>query len=228
MGWKTFYKVDQSYFNTLYTNAQLWGDLATYKLTWQGIDYYGAGYYTNVYVSNKFSPKINITWGSVFFQAPKIRVITKVAFVADAQSSGSVDYGIVFYKDGDTSKDTAGNDFHGIRNNLQNTGSTLAADFKVVTYEVEGNTLKVYVDNTNYGSYQLETPLTSFKLGISVDPGAGSIGIVIYEVEAQYYDYMEDLMVNMMNMMNTIMWVFIALMVINMILSLFKRRGEKK
>jgi hypothetical protein len=228
MGWKTFYKVDQSYFNTLYANAQLWGDLITYKLTWQGIDYYGAGYFSNTSVLYKFSPKINITWGSVFFQAPKIRITTKVAYIADANSSGSVDYGIVFYKDGDTAKDTAGNDFHGIKNNLSNTSTTLAADFKVVVYEVEGNTLKVYADGTQYGSYQLETPLTSFRLAISLQPTAGWVGMIIYEVEAQYYDYMEDLMVNMMNMMNTMMWAFIALMVINMIISLFKRRGEKK
>ena len=134
----------------------------------------------------------------------------------------------MFYKDGDTAKDTAGNDFHGIKNNLSNTSTTLAADFKVVVYEIEGNTLKVYVDGTQYGSYQLETPLTSFRLAISLQPTTGWVGMIIYEVEAQYYDYMEDLMTQMMSMMNTMMWIFIVVMVINMIISLFKKGGEKK
>jgi hypothetical protein len=223
MGWKVFYKVDESTFKDLYNKQQLWGQMAPMKITVAGVEHYGAGVYGGQATAFLQSPKTKITYGAM---TSKARVSVKAYLIADANSDGYVNLGFVAYKNDATAKDEQGYDFHGASVHLSNTTASLAVSEISIVIEINGNSIHIVADGSDLGTYTLDAVPVSFTLGVRIESvSRGSVGIAVYEVVGEYYDWMEDVMAQLMNMFNIMMWVMIAVMIISLIVSFFRRRG---
>jgi hypothetical protein len=223
MGWKTFFKVDESTFRDLYNKGQRWGEMYPIRVTIAGEDHYGAGDYDVQATPLVQSPKIKITYGAM---ANKARVTVKAYLIAGSDSEGYVVLGFIAYKNDATAKDEQGHDFHGAIAHLVNTGTAFAVDYLTFVVEINGNTIHIVADGKDLGTYTLDAVPVSFMLGVRIESVVkGSVGIAIYEAVAEYYDWMEDVMAQLMNMFNIMMWVMIAVMIVSLIVSFFRRRG---
>ena len=165
MGWKTILKLDKSFFADLYNKGQTWGSLDTVKLTYGGVDYYGSGLLRNTQTTIVQSPKIAVQRS---FLVPKLRVTAKIFCVASANTNAVLRLYYIAYKDGETIKDPQGNDAHGVEISLQNPTSDIGAAFYNIVFEQEGNTLKIFSDNLQVGSYQLSDYPASITLGFMI------------------------------------------------------------
>jgi hypothetical protein len=223
MGWKVFYRVDESTFRDLYNRGQRWGEMYPIKVTIAGEDHYGAGDYDVQATPLVQSPKTKIAYGAM---TNKARVTVKAFVIAGSNSEGYVVLGFIAYKNDATAKDEQGHDFHGARAHLVNTGTAFAVDYLTFVVEINGNTIHIVADGKDLGTYTLDAVPVSFTLGVRIESVVrGSVGIAIYEAVGEYYDWMEDVMAQIMQMFNIMMWVMIAVMIISLIVSFFRRRG---
>jgi hypothetical protein len=226
VGWKVFYKVDESTFRDLYNKQQLWGDLVPMKITIAGVEHYGAGKYAGWPTPYLQSPKTKITYGAM---TNKARVTVKAYLIADANSDGYVDVGFIAYKNDDTAKDEQGYNFHGASVHLSNATASLAVSELSMVCEINGSSIHLVADGTDLGTYTLDAVPTSFTLAVAVRSASkGNVGVAIYEVVGEYYDWMEDVMAQLMQMFNIMMWVMIAVMIVSLIVSFFRRRGGER
>lgn len=220
MGWKTFfYKT----FKEEYDQAKTWGDLIPYKLIVGTTEYYVVGY-VGAPAGFKLSPKIQHP------QGVKTRITVKYFFWVQQNATGSADIYIVFYKNGETSKDPSGADAHGARHTLSTPPTGNFAEQHSIVFEYDGyNTLTWSVDGKNLGNTTLEVPLTSFKLAITTSQASGGdVGILIYEVSGEYYDVWEDLINQMHSMMRWMIPIMFILMFVPLIISIFRGGKEEK
>jgi hypothetical protein len=223
MGWKTFYRVDESTFRDLFNKGQRWGEMYPIRVTIAGEDHYGAGDYDVQATPYVQSPKIKITYGAM---TNKARVTVKAYAIAGSSSEGYVELGFIGYKNDATAKDEQGYDFHGVSAHIVNTGTAFAVDYLTFVVEINGNTIHIVADSKDLGTYTLDAVPVSFTLCVRIaSVVSGSVGIAIYEVVGEYYDWMEDVMAQIMQMFNIMMWVMIAVMIISLIVSFFRRRG---
>ena len=223
MGWKTFYRVDESTFRDLYNKGQRWGEMYTIRVTIAGEDHYGAGDFDVSATPYVQSPKIKITYGAM---TNKARVTAKAYVIAGPRSEGYVELGFIAYKNDATAKDEQGYDFHGVSAHIVNAGATIAVDYLTFVVEINGDTIHIVADGKDLGTYRLDAVPASFTLCVRIaSVVSGSVGIAIYEVVGEYYDWMEDVMAQLMQMFNIMMWVMIAVMIISLIVSFFRRRG---
>jgi hypothetical protein len=223
VGWKVFYRVDESTFRDLYNRGQRWGEMYLFRITIGGEAHYGAGDFDTKATPYVQSPKIKITYGAM---SNKARVTVKAYLLAGASSEGVVVLGFIGYKNGDTAKDEQGNNFHGASVHLVNTGTAFAVDYLTFVAEINGNTIHIVADGKDLGTYTLDAVPVSFTLAVRIESVArGCVGIAIYEVVGEYYDWMEDVMAQLMSMFNIMMWVMIGVVVISLIIRAFRRRG---
>jgi hypothetical protein len=223
VGWKVFYKVDESTFRDLYNKQQLWGQLVPMKITIAGVEHYGAGRYAGWPTPYTESPKTKITYGAM---TNKARVTVKAYLIADGNSDGYVDLGFVAYKNDDMARDEQGYNFHGASAHLSNTTASLAVSELTMVIEINGNSIHLVADGTDLGTYTLDAVPTSFTLAVAVrSVTRGNVGVAIYEAVGEYYDWMEDVMAQLMQMFNMMMWVMIGVIVISIIIRAFRRRG---
>jgi hypothetical protein len=223
VGWKVFYKVDESTFRDLYNRGQRWGEMYPIRVTVAGVDRYGAGDYDVQAAPLVQSPKIKTTYGAM---TNKARVTVKAYVFASPSSEGSVVLGFIAYKNDATAKDEQGHDFHGVSVYLVNPQPYHAVDDLTFVVEINGSSIHVVADGKDLGTYTLDAVPASFTLGVRIESVArGGVGIAICEVVGEYYDWMEDAMAQLMQMFNIMMWVMIAVMIISLIVSFFRRRG---
>ncbi len=237
MGWKQFYKISQSEFKKMYQGSQPWGTLAPWRVTIQGVEYYGAGIiaspgaYQEIY---GLSPKISHPAGY------NTRITVKFIFYADANEpleSASSIY-IVFYVNSDTAKDESGYDAHGVDVWLINIPSTNIAELHEFKVEQSGNKITWYGDGQKLGEATLSGTLQSFALyvvtyrylamGRSIAEPAqqDAHGIVIYEVIGEYYDKMEDIFNMITQVMMVMMFIMVGIMMARMIYRLIKPKSK--
>ncbi|MEM2287900.1 MAG: hypothetical protein QW503_02310 [Sulfolobales archaeon] len=215
MGWKTFYKIDESQFKRFYDEAKRWGDLYPMKVITSEKEYYGCGAYkTNG--TFKLSPKIQHPIGV------KTRITIKYLFLAEtnAPAGSSSSIGVVFYKNSETSKDPQGNDFHGVSVLLNTSPPSTHVEAKTLTVEQDNNKIVIVYDGKS-SEYQLEPPLQSFAVAIRVD---SYTGIAVYEVTGEYYDFIEDIFNMMFNVMMIMMFIIIGVTIVGMIIRAFRGR----
>ena len=234
MGWKTYYMIGQKEFRDNWIMYRNWGSLEPFKITISGVDYYGAGIVASpgelqsVYGE---SPRIEHPAGV------KTRITVKFIHHVDAGEplQPSSQLFICFYTNGDTAKDYQGYDLHGFQLKLYSVPSQNIDELRTFVVEQENNTITYYIDGQKLGSAKLNGELKSFSLFVVStryrveSAGEASAendahGIVIYEVEAQLYDYLED----MFAMFSQIIYLAIPLMIIPMVLSAIVPKSKKK
>jgi len=216
MGWKAYYKVDETYFKDLYEKAERWGNMDSYMFTVQGEEHYGAGKVGTNPTTWIQSPKIQHYTG-------KTRIRIKYYLWANAGATGKASIGIVFYKNDESSKDELGYDLHGATHTISEAPSVNTGEPHEMVVEQENNRITWSVDGEKLGEATLEAPLTSFKLAVAIDEVSGDqIGIIITEVTAEYYDFIEDMVNQLMSVMNILVWVFLGVSIILMIVKAFK------
>lgn len=223
MGWKTFYSVDESFFRDLYSRGEKWGDLSPEKVIIDSEEHYGAGVLAIEPIRFQSSPKIQHAIG-------KTRITIDFVFYCFSDSSGEADIGIVFYKDGDTAKDSQGADWHGYGFIMQSPPGSNYAEKHQMVIEQENGRITIYVDGDKIGEWQLEQPLASFAVSIDIPQASGTaydsgIGIVVTGVKAEYYDWMEDVVKQMTTMMYIMMWVTMIVTMISLVVKVF--RGKR-
>ncbi|MEM4847119.1 MAG: hypothetical protein QW794_05115 [Thermosphaera sp.] len=216
MGWKVFYKIDESQFKRFYDELKRWGDLYPLRVITPEKTYYGCGAYkTNG--TFRFSPKIQHPIGV------KTRITIKYLFLAEANApaGSSSSIGIVFYKNSETSKDPQGYDFHGVRVSLVSSPPSTHVEAKTLVVEQDNNKIVLVYDGKS-SEYQLEPPLQSFAVAIQVDRYTG---IAVYEVIGEYYDFIEDIFNMMFNVMMIAMFIVLGVTFVGAIIRAFRRRG---
>jgi len=220
MGWKQYY---YKTFEEEYNNAQNWGDLTPFRLT-IGTDVYYAVGYTGAPAGWKLSPKIQHP------QGVKTRITVRYIFWVEANATGKAGIGIVFYKDGDTAKDPDGNDLHGASHSLATAPSANFAEKRELVMEYDGsNKITYYVDGQKLNEATLELPLVNFSVAVATDEANnGDVGILIYEVIAEYYDQWEDWINQIYGIMQWMMPLMIVIMMVPMLVSAFRPREKKE
>ena len=218
MGWKEFFRKT---FRENVENAENWGDLVPIKLTIGDDIYYTVGCVSPE--GWKFSPKIQHP------QGVRTRIRIDYFFWADANTVGDATLGIVYYKDGDKSKDPDGNDFHGITHSMDVGCSENYWERHEFIMEYDGyNKIAWYVDGEKMGETTLELPLASFAVAVMVSNVTGNqLGILVHEVVAEYYDQWEDWVNQIYGMMQWMIPAMFIIMLVVMIVSVF-RSGKKK
>ena len=225
MGWKTFYSIDENVFKALYEQNQSWGELMALKMTISGVDHYGAGVLSTSETFYFLSPKIKITYG---LMVKKAKVRYKIYAFADPYTESYVEIGFIGYKNGAMCEDEGGYDFHGVTIHIQNTGDTMKFQQYDMDIEIDGNMLKLKIDDVDLGTFRLDAVPVSFTVACRVASivSGNRTGVAVTEVVGEYYDMMEDVMAQVMTMMNIMMWIMIGVAVISVIVSLFRRRKE--
>ena len=220
MGWKQFYRITSSDFQALYNAGQSWGQLTVFRWNVQGQYYYGAGYYYNSEQLGE-SPKIRITYQA--FGSKQARITVKFIVVADPNSSGSVDIAL-FLKKND---EWASSSMPAISISLSNPTSNYTASLSQLTWVINEKSLSIYDANGNkLTDFTLSDYAQSFTVYVHIKPSSGWIGLIVYEVDGEYYDQMEDIINQITNMFSIMMWVMIAVMIISAVISLFRKRRE--
>ena len=223
MGWKTIYSITQKDFQNMYNAGQYnWGDHSIFSITYSGQTIWGAGKWAQSGAPPMLSPRIEHKPGF------KTRITVKFFVIWERGVTGSVNVGVVFYKDGDTCKDPNGNDIHGASVTLSTPPSTDYGEFHTLVVEQENNTIKWSADSIQLGSTSLESPLTSLKIvaypsNVYVPSTDVFIGYLITDVTVEYYDVWEDIMNQITSMMNMMIWIMIAVVGISLFVRLFKK-----
>jgi len=218
MGWKQYYRKT---FEQEYENVQNWGDLSPIKLTIGTDVYYTVGY-TGAPAGWKFSPKIQHP------QGVKTRITVRYFFWVQQGAVGKASIGIVFYKNDETSKDPSGYDLHGASHSLSSAPSANFAEKHELVMEYDGgNKITYSVDGQKLGETTLELPLVNFKIAVATDQATnGDVGILIYEVVAEYYDQWEDWINQIYGIMQWMIPLMIVMMIVPMIVSALRPRKK--
>ena len=224
MGWKQFYRKT---FESNWETGEYWGDFYPVELTVGDSVYYTVGYAANSPSPVKQSPRIQVP------QGVKLRITVKYFFYADANTTGTASIGIMFYKDGDTVKNPDGHDFFGVSHSLSTELDAAFAEEHEMVMEYDGtNKLSWVIDGSYSDETVVEVPLISFVVAVTIDEVGGSlmnnVGILIYEVTAEYYDQWED-WINQIN--SIIQWMIplmFAMMFIPLLVRLFRGEGKKE
>jgi len=209
MMWVTFFRKT---FEKEVANSINWGDLAPQQVT-VGDTVYNTVGYVGVPAGQKVAPKIEFPCGK------KIRIKVGYFFYADANATGSVALYIVFYKNGDTARDPDGNDLHGVVHSLGSAQSSALYERHELLLEYDGvNKITWYLDGNQAGETTLEEPLVSFAVVLETKEATnGDIGILLYEVTADYwYEELE-------NMFYMILYMFLITIVVLTIMYTVKR-----
>ena len=219
MGWKAFFRKT---FEEEWENNRNWGDLAPYKVSIGDNEYYGVGYIGTI-SDWLLSPKIQHP------QGVRTRIRIKYIFWVDANATGSATIAIIFYKNSETSRDPEGYDIHGVSNTLTAPSSTNFAQEKEFVIEYDGgNKIIISADGEKLGETTLELPLASFVVCMRTDQALdGNVGIIVYEVVAEYYDQWEDWINQIYGIMQWMIPVMFVIMLVVMVVSAF-RSGKKE
>jgi len=226
MGWKTFFQMTQDQFKEKYEKGEKWGDLSPALVqitnaTTESI--YGAGVITNTPGGPWYSAKVQ------HFVGAKTRLTCKHVCGFKANTTGRIGVYIGFYKDGELSKDPAGNNLFGIAYTLDEAKPYDIVEKHTFTVETENAKITLYLDDAKLGEYYLEAPLNSFVYAIYVPQVSGDLTfLVIYEVKAEYYDVLEDMIASMMNIMWIMIIVMMVIMGITMLVRGFRRERREK
>jgi hypothetical protein len=237
MGWKTYFTIGQKEFRNNWIMYLKWGSLDPFKITVSGVEYYGAGIIASPLELESVhgeSPKIEHPVGA------KTRITVKFIHHADAgePSLSASQLFICFYTNGDTAKDDQGKDLHGFHLVLYNPPSDNIDELRTFVVEQENNTITTYLDGQKLGTYKLNGELRYFTLFVvstryraesageaSAEQSAQDAhGIVIYEIKAEVYDFLED----MFGMINQMIYLAIPLMVIPMVLNFIAPVSKSK
>jgi hypothetical protein len=245
MGWKTFFAIGQKEFRNNWIMYRKWGSLDPYKINVSGVDYYGAGIIASPQELQSIygeSPKIEHPAGA------KTRITVKFIHHADAgePSTAASQMFICFYTNGDTAKDDDGKDLHGFHIMLNSTPSQNIDELRTFVVEQENNTITTYLDGQKLGTYKLNGELRRFSLFVvstryrvesageasAEQPSQASAeklaqdahGIVIYEVKAEVYDFLED----MFGMINQVIYLMVPLMIVPMVLNFIVPKSKSK
>jgi len=219
MGWKEYYRIGEEQFKENWDKQESWGDMLPYHLVVDSEDHYGVGKLSDIATNWYLSPKIQHYSG-------KTRITVDYYVYAGAGATGKASIGIVFYKNGETCKDPAGNDLHGASHTISEAPSVESVAKHTFVVEQENGKIAWYVDDTKIGEEELETPLVSFKLAVKVDEANGYIGIVITRVAAEYYDVIEDYVAQFTSMMNIVMYIMMAIMFVMLLFKVFRGGRE--
>jgi len=226
MGWKVFFQMTQDQFKEKYDKGEGWGDLSpvlVYVRNATTEPVYGEGVVAYAPGGPYFSPKLQ------HFVGARTRLACKYVCGFDANTTGKIGIYIGFYKDGELSKDTAGNNLFGIAHTLDTPLQQFIAEKHTFVVETENNKITLYLDDRKMGEYYLEVPLQSFVYAIHVAQLSGeSALLVIYEVKAEYYDVLEDMLASMINIMWIVMIVMMVIMGITMLIRGFRRERRKE
>jgi hypothetical protein len=245
MGWKTYYTIGQKEFKNNWIMYRKWGSLDPYKITVSGTDYYGAGIIAS-------PPELGVVYGeSPKIEHPagaKTRITVKFIHHVDAGEPlvpASILF-ICFYTNGDTAKNEKGKDLHGFALYLNDVPSNNIDELRTFVVEQENNTITTYVDGQKLDTIKLNGELRYFTLFVvstrwrresageasAEQPSQASAeklaqdahGIVIYEVKAEVYDFLED----MFGMINQVMYLMVPLMVVPMVLNFIVPKSKSK
>ena len=220
MGWKQYFRKT---FEEEWNNAQNWGDLAPYKVTVGTEEYYAVGY-AGVPAGWKLSPKVQHP------QGVKTRITVRYIFWVNANATGSASIAIIFYKNEETSKDPNGYDIHGATHTLSTPPTSNFAEKHELVMEYDGaNKITWKADGIKLGETTLELPLADFKVGVATEEASGGdVGILIYEVVAEYYDIWEDWINQIYGLMQWMIPLMIILMIVPMLVSIVRSPRKKE
>jgi len=218
VGWKEFY---HKTFEEEYNNAKNWGDLEPIRLTLPSNEVYYTVGYAGAPAGWKFSPKIQHP------QGVKTRIRVKYFFWVEANATGKASMGVVFFKDGDAARDPDGCDFHGVSHSINTAPSVSTAEKHEFVMEYDGsNKITYFDDGRKLDEATLELPLVSFKIAVTTnEANNGDVGILIYEVVAEYYDVWEDWVNQIYSVMQWMIPIMMVIMVVIMIVSVLKKKG---
>jgi len=219
MGWKQYFRKT---FEEEWSNGQFWGDLEPIMLTAGPDVYYTVGY-VGAPAGWKLSPRIQHP------QGVRTRISIRYFFWVQQGAVGKASIGIVFYKNGETSKDPSGHELHGVSHSLSTAPSANFAEKHEFVMEYDGgNKITWYVDDTKIDEATLELPLANFKVAVETEEANnGEVGILIYEVVAEYYDQWEDWINQIYGIMQWMIPAMFVIMLVVMVVSAF-RSGKKK
>ena len=243
VGWKQFFRITSGDFKQYYDKAQKWGDLYPFEVTVGGTKLYGAGLAglpAEGQAVGGFSPKI------IHVPGARTRITVKFIFHVDANTP----YGcaarlyVVFYTNGETAKDDYGNDAFGFEISLPYSPTTNVTEFHEFRVEQSGNNIAWYVDGNKLDEAKLNGTLQSFSFYImlihyKVASEAGqstqtpvpgdAYGIVIYEITAEYYDWLEDVFNTITQVMFVAMFIMVGVTLFTTLFRAFRverRRAE--
>jgi hypothetical protein len=150
---------------------------------------------------------------------------------------------IVFYTNGDTAKDDQGRDALGFEIMVTRSPSTDVIEFHEFRVEQSGNRVTWYVDDRKLGEVVLNGTLQSFvffimliryRLASEATPSAeqsetpvpgDAYGIIIYDVTAEYYDWLEDVFSAITQVMVVMMFAMVGITLITTLIRAFRVRG---
>ena len=226
MGWKVFFQMTQEQFKSKYEKGEKWGELfpALVRVTNATVEsYYGAGIITDSPTQILHSQKMQ------HFVGAKTRLSAKYLVGFKAGAVGKAGIYISFYKDGEFSKDPEGYTYFGIAHTLSTAQQYDIVEKHEYRVETENAKITLYLDGTKMKEYTLEAPLQSFVYALQVPEVSGNlVFIVIYEVKAEYYDVLEDILNMMMSAFWWMMVIMMAIMVISMLVRAFRREKRVK
>lgn len=224
MGWKVALHLDQAWFKEKYDKGEAWGDLSPFKVTLTDTatqEIYGQGYMSGSPTGVLLSAKLQ------HYPGMKTRVTLKYMVGFKAGATGEVSCGLVFYKDTESCKDGEGYDYHGVAHGLTEAQANDIAESYELVVEQENNVIKLYVEGTKLAEFQLEPPLNTFKVGGIISQVSGAEAFfVIYEVKLEYYDWMEDMALQMLNFMVTMIGFLLIMMVFGVMVKGMRKAKE--
>jgi len=222
VGWKVALHLDQAWFQDKYSRSEAWGDLSPFKVTTPTQEIYGQGCMSGSPTGIRLSAKLQHMAGM------KTRITLKYLVGFKAGATGQVSCGLVFYKDTETCKDKEGYDYHGVAFSLSQAQESDVAETYELVAEQENNTVKLYVEGVKLTEFELEPPLSTFKVGGFIGEVSGAEAFfVIYEVKLEYYDVWEDMVLQLNNFM-TVMIGFMLLMMVFGVTVRGMRKAKKK
>jgi hypothetical protein len=242
VGWKQFFRITSGDFKSYFDKGQKWGDLNPFEVTVGGTKYYGAGLVglpAEGQATGGFSPKIAHVPGA------NTRISVKFMLYADANTpiGCAARMYIVFYTNGDTAKDDQGKDALGFEIVITQSPSTNTTEFHEFRVEQSGNRVVWYVDGQKLNETVLNGTLQSFVFYVMLirykvaseatssaeqtaqTPTPGdAYGVIIYEITAEYYDWLEDVFSTMTQVMVVMMFAMVGVTLITTLIRAFRVR----
>jgi len=220
VGWKQYFRKT---FDEEVEAGTRWGDLEPYQVTHEGKTYNTVGF---VGTSSQllFSPKIQHP------QGVRTRITIKYFFWVQQGATGRATLYIVFYKDAETSKNPDGHDLFGVEHSIGTAPETSTAFEHEFVMEYDGtNKIVWYVDGRKLGETTLEVPLVNFAVVLRIEEASGgTVGILIYEVAAEYYDVWEDWFNMIYSAVQWMVPIMMVVMIVPMIISIIRAPSKKE
>lgn len=242
MGWKQYFRMTSADFKSYFDKGEKWGDLYPYEVTVGATKYYGVGLVdlpAEGQATGGFSPKIAHVPGA------STRINVKFMLYADANTpiGCAARMYIVFYTNGDTAKDDQGKDALGFEIMITKSPAVGTAEFHEFRVEQNGNRVAWYVDGQKLDEVVLNGTLQSFVFFImliryrqaseatstaeqsaQVPVPGDAYGIVIYEITAEYYDWLEDVFSAITQVMVVMMFAMVGVTLITTLIRVFRVR----